>query len=319
MKSILNITNGDSAVSLMRQADLSGDCLPWRDVLHEGPVPKGLSLEELSEVRAGYIVSQGWGDIEEIKESFRQRDQALKSFDDYEEILLWFEHDLYDQLQILQILDWFSQQNNLDGRLSMICTDNYLGLLNSDQIRNLLRYKQNVTNAQLMLARDAWAAFCNDSPEHWGKLLEHDTSHLPYLDGAVLRLMQEYPSTRNGLSQTVQRALEIVANGERLPGKIFAKYQKTQERHFLGDSSFWNILNDLLGANQPLMRLSTGKNLNFPFNAEQQLEITEMGGDVLAGKVDWLQIKPINRWIGGVHLLPTNIWRWDEGSKILVS
>lgn len=319
MKSILNITNGDSAVSLMRLANLPGDYLPWRDILHEGPVPKDLSLEELSGIRVEYIVSQGWGEIERIKESFRQRDQVLKSFDNYQEIILWFEHDLYDQLQLLQILDWFSQQNNLDGRLSIICTDNYLGLLTSDQMKNLLRYKQNVTNDQLMLARDAWTAFCDDSPERWKKLLELDTSPLSYLDGAVLRMLQEFPSTRNGLSQTAQKALKIVANGELSPGKLFAEYQKTEERRFLGDSSFWNILNDLLDAQKPLLKLSKDKTLSVPITAEQQLDITEEGVAVLVGKIDWLQIKPINRWIGGVHLLPSNVWRWDEESSKLVS
>ncbi len=44
MESILNITNGDSAVELMRKAGISGEYLPWRDVLHDGPVPAGLSL-----------------------------------------------------------------------------------------------------------------------------------------------------------------------------------------------------------------------------------------------------------------------------------
>lgn len=48
MESILNITNGDCAVSIMQQANIAGDFLPWRDVLHDGPVPENLSLAELS-------------------------------------------------------------------------------------------------------------------------------------------------------------------------------------------------------------------------------------------------------------------------------
>ena len=62
MTKTLNITNGDIAVTIMRQADISGDFLPWRDVLHDGPVPGGLSLEALSEIRTDFIVSQGWGE-----------------------------------------------------------------------------------------------------------------------------------------------------------------------------------------------------------------------------------------------------------------
>lgn len=37
MRNILNITNGDCAVEIMKKADISGVFLPWRDVLHDGP------------------------------------------------------------------------------------------------------------------------------------------------------------------------------------------------------------------------------------------------------------------------------------------
>jgi hypothetical protein len=60
MKKVLNITNGNSAVKIMRQADIPGTFLSWDDVLHDGPVPAGLLLEELSKVRAQFIVECGW-------------------------------------------------------------------------------------------------------------------------------------------------------------------------------------------------------------------------------------------------------------------
>ena len=106
MSKILNITNGDSSVEIMNRAGVTGDMLPWRDVLHEGPVPLKLSLDELSAVRAKYISGQGWGNLEEIQKLFIDRDATLKSCYAYEKVVLWFEHDLYDQLQILQILDF---------------------------------------------------------------------------------------------------------------------------------------------------------------------------------------------------------------------
>lgn len=69
---VLNITNGDSAVSRLTEADVPGDFLPWRDVLHEGPVPAGLNLDALSDVRARYITSQGSGSAGDIHNSFQR-------------------------------------------------------------------------------------------------------------------------------------------------------------------------------------------------------------------------------------------------------
>lgn len=57
---MLFVTNGDSAAGRILQAGLSEEVLPWRDVLHEGPVPSGLSPEGLREVRARFIAERGW-------------------------------------------------------------------------------------------------------------------------------------------------------------------------------------------------------------------------------------------------------------------
>jgi len=100
MQSILNITNGDCAIEIMKKANIPGVFLPWRDILHDGPVPGELSLEELSIIRADFIISRGWGEAKRIKQDFIDRDNTLRSIDNYKKIILWFEHDLYDQLQI---------------------------------------------------------------------------------------------------------------------------------------------------------------------------------------------------------------------------
>ena len=36
---LLHVTNGESAGNTLRQTALGGAVLPWRDALHEGPVP----------------------------------------------------------------------------------------------------------------------------------------------------------------------------------------------------------------------------------------------------------------------------------------
>jgi hypothetical protein len=63
---MLHVTNGDSAAEGIRASGVAGEVLPWRDVLHEGPVPAGLALAELSRVRAGFIADKGWGEAEEV-------------------------------------------------------------------------------------------------------------------------------------------------------------------------------------------------------------------------------------------------------------
>src|ERR1041384_3273164 len=99
---MLHITNGDSVVESFRDGGMPGTYLPWRDVLHDGAVPQRQTLRALSDVRAKEIAHLGGdGDYNAIRAEFAKRDETLEAFYEHDEVVLWFEHDLYDQLQLL--------------------------------------------------------------------------------------------------------------------------------------------------------------------------------------------------------------------------
>jgi len=85
------------------------------------------------------------------------------------------------------------------------------------------------------------------------------------------------------------------------------------------DGSFWVIFLELLESNPPLIVLSEGKEftlpVSYPISRDLELSITPTGIDVLAGRISWLEVSNIDRWIGGVYLTPTNIWCWDSSSR----
>ncbi len=111
-----------------------------------------------------------------------------------------------------------------------------------------------------------------------------NTSALPFLKGATTRLLEEYPSTHNGLSRTAHKALEIISNGNYRAEKIFDLYQQTEERVFLGDSRFWLILQEFLQATSPLISTTEGNPLDLLSTDEQSLTLLPYGKDVLTGK-----------------------------------
>jgi len=315
MQTILNITNGDCAVQIMQKANIAGSFLPWRDVLHDGPVPANLSLEALSKVRAQFLASLGWGEFEKINANFIERDNTLKAHDNYSKVILWFEHDLYDQLQLLQILDWFSNNLSNTTELFIICTEQYLGRTSPEQMQNLMAHITPVTSKHLCLAKKAWAAFRSPTPESWFKLLSQDTSLLEFLNGAILRQLEEYPSSINGLSRTAHTALNIINEGEIKPAKLFGRYIQTEERVFLGDLSFWQTLNTFLNAPSPLIKLNKGSKLTLAATSDQRISITETGKAILNAQKNWLNIININYWIGGVELTTLNYWVWDNKTQ----
>lgn len=331
---MLHITNGDSAVELMREAKLEGAYLPWRDVLHEGPVPADLSLEALSQVRARFLRDQGWGEYNG-EELFAQRDDSLKAFRDHDEVVLWFEHDLYDQLQLLQILDWFQRQDRGNTALTMICRAEYIGMMSPERVRELFPLREAVTGAQLELASRAWGDFRSEDPRDLEALIEENTAALPWVAPALKRMLEEYPSARNGLGRTERQALaaidrgcamEIVDKGETPLGALFQEATR-EEPLFMGDTTFAFRLEYLSRVDDPLLRLKDGQRLRAPRSASEGrgfwkecVGLTETGERVLAGEADHVALNGIDRWFGGVHLEGRNPkWRWDEKAERIVS
>jgi hypothetical protein len=123
----LHVTNGDVTVDLLRRAGLAGDALAWADVLHEGPVPAGLGDAELRRARAEFLAGADGVDADQVRRRFSERDRALAANrgGDY---LLWFEADLYDQLQIAQILAALGRLGVEPGRVTLVCIGEYPGI-----------------------------------------------------------------------------------------------------------------------------------------------------------------------------------------------
>lgn len=323
---MLHITNGDSAADLIRDAVFSGQILAWRDVLHEGPVPAGLSLHQLSELRAEFIAAQDWGSLPTVKRSFAERDETLVRFREHEEVVLWFEHDLYDQLQLIQLLAWFYGRERGATRLSLICIGEYpgihpfhgLGQLNVQQMASLFPVRHAVTPKEIKTGHLAWQAFTAPDPRELENLLALNLTALPFLRPALQRHLQQFPATRNGLSRTEQQILSAVAAGQQTPGAIF-QYDQAQEEHvFMGDWTLWRYVKELCEVSEPLLQVEGRDSFLLPLEAPppefwtQKLTLTATGKSVLASETDHLAHNGIDRWLGGIHLqYPETIWRWD--------
>ncbi|MEM8933376.1 MAG: DUF1835 domain-containing protein, partial [Acidobacteriota bacterium] len=210
-------TNGDAVAQGLREAGVRGEIYPWRDVLHEGPVPAD-DLDALSATRAAWLAAQGWGDHEQIGKFFQRRDAALLKSRRHKRTELWFEHDLYDQLQLMQILGELSLRKADPQRYAMVCIDAFpgvddfrgLGQLTAEQLATLHDQLVPLTVEQLDLAHRAWDAFRAPDPNDLAELAGplDDGAPLPFLGAALRRLLAQYPAVGTGLDRIEQRMLE---------------------------------------------------------------------------------------------------------------
>lgn len=323
---LLHITNGSLAADRIRRSGVPGQVTMSADVLYEGPAPAGLPPERWRKVRARYLAECGYAGYEECLRDLIEWDRAAGEHSAYEEVVLWFEHDLFDQLQLIRLLDGFAGDDHGLTRLSLICIGAFpgiepfhgLGQLTPEQMASLLDTRRPVAREQLVLARHAWRVFCSPEPIGLEVALRRDTSALPFLAGALQRHLEEFPSTRNGLSRTEHRALAALeaAGGSASFEALFHTVAEAEERPFLGDSSFLHRLVGLSTDPRRLVRLERD-----PVGAarNQRVTLTTTGQEVLAGHDDWVRIHGIDRWLGGVHLHGRETqWRWDPDRGRLV-
>jgi hypothetical protein len=316
---MLLVTNGDSAAERIEPAGLAGIILPWRDVLHEGPVPAGLSDRELAEVWARFLADRG-AFANETAESFAGRDATLADFGRHEEVVLLFEHHLYDQLQLLQVLDRFSGWNLGNTQLSLAVADEYLGNLAPERLRTIFDGCREASAEELELASRVWQAFRSPDPTRISMVLDEDTFALPFLGPALLRHLQQFPSAENGLSRSERQALEAISDGKvALHEAYVASHQEREDPVFLADTVFASYLEDLSATEVPLVVFEGGETIRAlrvgeddQWFWERRAVLTEKGREVLRGEADRVELDGIDRWLAGVHLDGQNTWRRDE-------
>ena len=315
----LHVTNGDIAVDLLHRAGLARRALAWADVLHEGPVPDGLGDAELRRVRAEFIAGADGIDAGEVRRRFEERDRALAD-NRAGQYVLWFEADLYDQLQIAQILAALRDLGVTPGRVTLICIGEYpgiahfggLGQLEPWQLSGLLEVATPLTAEALDLGAAAWAALRAADPGGLGQVAASRSPQLRFLGEAFDRLSREYPSTRDGLSLTERRILAATPEEGTSAVAVFARQGEREARPFLADLFCFRIMARLATARVPLLELDPPGQVT----VGTRLRLTPAGGRVLRGQADHVVLNGVDRWVGGVHLHGDSArWRWDEGTE----
>ena len=322
MPEALHISNGDATD--VPGTGLARRVIYWRDILHEGPVP-AVAPAELRRIRAGYLAEDQDADLAGSARQFAQRDQALEASRDGDYVL-WFEADLYDQLQLIEILARLAELGVPAGRITLICIGEHAGIarfgglgeLTAGQLRELPNTNacSQLTPAALGLATGAWAAFRAPVPEGLAAIAATRLGELRFLGEAFDRLSREYPSTRDGLSLTERRVLAAVADGAPDAGTAFSRAQARETRPYLGDTTCYRRMHQIAGGPHPLIRLDPPGR---PIVRTTGVRLTDTGARVLVGDTDQIALNGIDRWIGGVHLQSHQVpWRWDDGTETIV-
>ena len=313
---MIHFHNGDVAASLARRAGVPGRHVPFRESLVGGPVRPNLPMHEWVEERALFL-SEHYGEkLLRIRNELLEQELNLDKAREEEEIVLWFEHDLFCLVHLLYLFSRLSKAR----RITLIWSPQPLGTQSEEDLFNLFQSRAAVVPAMSAAAALAWRAFTSDDPTSLNRFLGADVADFPFLRDGFLLHASRFPSTRNGLGEVERRAVEAIDAGATDFISLFTRFDSKPPRFGFGDGEFLRHLKHLSSAAVPVITIIGEEKANPP---KALFTITPAGRNVIDGTVDFIDINLGNGsqagfWLGGAHLTRERMWRWDAALRQIV-
>ena len=314
MSDVVHVVNGHATAEPLEEAELPGEVVVWADSLDQGPLlPAPIGDDDAHRAaRAGFLAGDGSGDAAGIAAQLAGWDAAVdRAAQEAEEVVLWYEHDLFDQLALVRLVARMTARPR-KAALSMVSIDHHpevpdwkgLGDLEAPQLAGLWPRRTPLGPEALDEAAAAWTALCAPDPRgvHY---LARRAKALPFLGPALWRWLEELPAVGTGLSRTEAELLRAVHRGAGTVAAVMAEMHASDRVY---------LVTDLL-VTRTAARLAGIGALTGTFAAGAPA-LTPLGEELWKGRRDRVAEQGIDDWRGGIRLSGRGaMWRWDAGTR----
>jgi hypothetical protein len=303
---VLHLLNGDATAAVFPDT-LPGERAVWRDILMEGPA------EADADTRAAWLAPRLGVSADAYARRWREGIAMLSRAKEHDEVVLWFERDLFCSLNL-----WFVLTRLDVPRVSLVLPAldadfRGLGTLDSGHFPALFERREHLSLDELRDAHALWRAYAAPDPTAFAR---HEPI-LPFARSAIRLHCGRFPSAIHGLDEVEHATLATLDEPIDF-GALFRRVTSISPLNELGlgDVQFAAMLADLAAGLTPLI-LIADREQSFQ---HWRISRTAAAVEVLVGRVDRLTLTPLDRWLGGVHLGPgTPVWRWDSRHFALVA
>ncbi len=298
---IVHVCNGDSTAGSLELAELPGEIVVWADALDQGPLLPVGDAEHYA-ARAAFWAERGQPSTSERLAQYDRDFDAAASAD---ELVLWFEHDLFDQLALCRLLARLSRRG-MPATLSIVSIDRHpeiatfigLGQLEPEQLAALWPRRTPLSRDAIDEAITAWIAVTSADPRALPYLTRRIKA-MPFLAGALERQLEELPDATSGMTRTERQLLAAIARSE---AELVPALQAIDPRYPITDVV-------LAATQQALARCGF---------VDGSGQVTPLGRQALSGAIDRVHECGIDDWRGAVRLAGRGpVWRWDSRERKL--
>ncbi|MFB6457411.1 hypothetical protein ACE38W_19210 [Chitinophaga sp. Hz27] len=301
--SYLHVLNGDAVLPAFHQSKLPGEFVVCREVLCEGKVKNTQDPDVFFQSRAKHLEFHYGIDKQSYYTQVVQELEKLKPSGSLQEIILWFDSDLFCQFNLLFIIHLIRQRFKVLPLISMVdiprhpTAENYLQLFDT---------RTTLTDTDLEIADDIWDALCLETPQALELFAHLNNGQFKHMSTAITAHLARFPNTENGLSSIQEFFLKRLQMGEYRWQDLYKLFWDSMPDYGFGDFQLDIMTNRMI-------------KVGVLEQDDQKLKITSLGLEILANEENYLDYAPMeHRWLGGVRL-KTSPWRWNKKLGRLVA
>lgn len=252
MAETLHILNGDGTHYVFARSGIPGDTLIWREGLAEGTQTEFSLQHEFSFYnRAAYWITALPGENGDgYLENFIGELNKLDELGPWDEIVLWFEYDLFCQVNMTACLSWLKEklESNMPV-ISLICPGSFpgrpefggLGELAPDELKSLWPDRQPLGLRHLEQAEVVWRAWRNGIPPALQAAVEQlDPFIFPHWPEALAQHWLRFPEY-SWHPNEIEKELLSHCDGSKTQQEIVGKMLKKNKKLGFGDLWYFNM------------------------------------------------------------------------------
>ncbi len=277
----LHILNGDSSLEMFNQTNLEGDTVVWREMLSEGKSGRVVGSDEFWENRKHHLNTEMGVPSQEYTENVVNEIEKIKEIGSCHEIVLWFEYDLFCQINLMAALSYLKQWIS-SQKISLICVGEFpdmerllgLGELTLETFASLFEKRTPLAYSDLEYADKVWEVYSSASHDQLKEVMASCPVSFKYLPKALTAHLKRFPSDDNGLNDIEMNILQMInkRSGDITINNILREVLIHDQQYGLGDMIYLGYLKKLA----PLYKVENGK-----------LSINETGRGVIDGALSF--------------------------------
>ncbi|WP_029036082.1 hypothetical protein [Salinimicrobium xinjiangense] len=215
-KKLLHITNGDDLSEKIVEMELPGDVITWREMLCEGPSSMDVGDEGFVLLRKTFLLEKYKVSEEKYQEEFLEELVKLAAINGYDEVVLWFEFDLFSHMNMLALIS-FLLQNKKNGPFSLVCSRKLKGeeemtplsQLSGKQLKEHYKHRIPLNDEDIQTAQLIWELYCSKNPKRLASEIKK-TTNFEYLSSCIRAHIERFPSVNTGINSLEKNVLKLI-------------------------------------------------------------------------------------------------------------